>query len=431
MVPKESPTTRIMGYSSFDCIKNPWIDDNLKFISNEHEVNTSLISEDPDSLSNLNRLEEDDDASSGSDDSYNSCNLTIPSKKDKQVFFNILKHFLEDRTILQEGNEEERWCDKSKLKLKYMGRKCNALILDGDGNELWKGIIKTKNIYLNWRGDEEEPLSLENLQIVQNTLKFLGIQNNKVCNCFSLARTKLMEEQKWVQENMKLKIICCEVILTFGKGKNLATVLYDDIEKIPKSRNVVSFRLLKKMLQTLSSLQNGEEAQDQCDGKILSLTYWTENCQVAVLNACGLTQFSKRLPVQEIYLQYGEGLMEKTLSAENLQRVQNDLKLLGIQSEEIRACFSLAKTKFTEELQCLQKSMILKIICDDIILSFLSGEEKNLATVLYDSNLDKPVYNINVANWWMRLERWFSVVMCELRTTTRALYLAFSLPLNL
>ncbi|XP_026581947.1 uncharacterized protein LOC113454838, partial [Pseudonaja textilis] len=234
MVLKESPTTRIMGYSSFECIKNPWIDDNLKFISNEHEVNIPLISKDPDSLSNLNQLEEDDNASSGTDDSYYSCNLTIPSKKDKQVFFNILKHFLEDQSILQEGNEEERWCDKSKLKLKYMGRKCNALILDGDGNELWEGIIETKHIYLNWRGDEVEPLSLENLQSVQNKLKFLGIQNKKVCDCFSLARAQLMEEPNWVQKNMKLKIICCDVILTFGKGKNLATVLYDDIKKIPK-----------------------------------------------------------------------------------------------------------------------------------------------------------------------------------------------------
>lgn len=180
------------------------------------------------------------------------------------------------------------------------------------------------------------------------------------------------------------------------------------------------FRLLKKMLQTPSSLQNGEEAQDQCDGKTLSLTYWMENCQVVVLNASGQTQFSKRLPVQGIYLQYGEGLIEETLSAESLQHVQNDLRLLGIQSKEILACFSLAKTKFTEELQCLQKSMILKIICDDIILSFLSGEGKNLATVLYDSNLDKPVYNINVANWWIRMGRWFWVVMCELGSTSRA-----------
>ncbi|KAG8127690.1 hypothetical protein E2320_014579, partial [Naja naja] len=410
-----------MGYSSSDCTKNAWIGGYLKFISNEHEDNIPLISKDPGSLSNLNQLEDDDNASSGSDDSYHSCNQTIPSKKDKQVFFNFLKHFLEDQSILQEGNEEECWCDKNKLKLKYMGRKCNALILDGDGNKLWEGIIETKNIYLNWRGDEVEPLSLENLQIVQNTLEFLGIQNKKVHDCFSLARTQLMEEPNWVQKNMKLKIICCEVILTFGKGKNLATVLYDNIKKIPKYnmemahwytkllRNhkvLLLAGLLKKLLQTLSSLQNGEEAQDQCDEKILSLTYWTENFQVAVLKACGQTQFSKCLPVQEIYLQYGEGLMEKTLSAENLQHVQNDLKLLGIQSKEIHACFSLSKTKFTKELQCLQKSMILKIICDDIILSFLS---------------DKPVYNINVANWWIRLGRWFWVVTCELGTTTRAL----------
>lgn len=205
------------------------------------------------------------------------------------------------------------------------------------------------------------------------------------------------------------------------------------IKKHPTSKNSLTkeqkccfFRLLKNMLKTPSSLQNGKEAQDQCDGKILSLTYWTENCQVAVLNVSGQTQFSKRLPVLDIYLQYGEGLMEETLCAENLQRVQNELKLLGIQYKEICACFSLAKTKFTEELQCLQKSMILKIICDDMILCFLSGEGKNLATILYDTNLDKPVYNVNVANWWIRMGRWFWAVMCEIGATTRAVSDLFS-----
>ncbi|XP_013924894.1 PREDICTED: uncharacterized protein LOC106551329 [Thamnophis sirtalis] len=225
-------SSRFLDYSSFDHIKNPWNHD--KFISKEYEVNISK--ENPDSLVILSQLEDSDDSSgsTGSDDFYYSCNDSIPSKKDKKVFFNILKHLLKDQSILKEGNKEECLCDNSKLKLEYMGRDCKALILDEDGKKIWEGIIETKYIYLNWRGDEIEPLSLENLQIVQNELKFLGIQNKKVCDCFSLARTQFMEEQNLVQENMKLRIICCEVILTFGKGENLATVLFDDVEKIPK-----------------------------------------------------------------------------------------------------------------------------------------------------------------------------------------------------
>ena len=86
---------------------------------------------------------------------------------------------------------------------------------------------------------------------------------------------------------------------------------------------------------------------------------------------------------------------------------------MGVWSKEVDAFFSLAKTKFIQELQCLQINITLKLICDEVIMIFVSGKGENLATVLYNSNQDKPVYSINVEDWWVRIGRWIWTVWCE------------------
>ena len=52
----------------------------------------------------------------------------------------------------------------------------------------------------------------------------------RVQRCFNLTQTEFMEEPSYIQNNMKLDIICGKVIITFseGQGENVAVVHFDD-----------------------------------------------------------------------------------------------------------------------------------------------------------------------------------------------------------
>ncbi|KAJ7317323.1 hypothetical protein JRQ81_003485 [Phrynocephalus forsythii] len=158
----------------------------------------------------------------------------LPTKQEKQIFFQILKDLLENP--LESGQKGVRQCGGNILELTYMNERCELRILNSDRVCQWEQKLKTDGIYLKWRGNHVERLSPAKIQMVQNELKSLGIQSDRLRSCFSLARTEFMEEPSYVKKNMKLHIICDEAIITFseGKGENVATVLYDDNLSSPK-----------------------------------------------------------------------------------------------------------------------------------------------------------------------------------------------------
>nr|XP_020634724.1 uncharacterized protein LOC110071376 [Pogona vitticeps] len=173
----------------------------------------------------------------------------LPTNQQNQIFFQILKDLLKNSLgqwsavgkrlwtpALVYGNTGVRHSGEHILELIYMNKKCELRILNSDRICQWKQTLKTGDIYLKLRGNHVEHLNLETIQNVQNELESLGIQDNRIQSCFSLAKTKFMEELSYVQSNMKLDIICDMVIIAFseGEGENAAKVLYDDVLSSPK-----------------------------------------------------------------------------------------------------------------------------------------------------------------------------------------------------
>lgn len=151
-------------------------------------------------------------------------------EKKKQYFFLILKRLLQELLTLMNGMWDEEMHEGSTFRLIYQKKNCELHILDAKGHVQWHDTIASLNVYLKWGEGINEPLSLEDLQRVHNELRFLGLENDKVDACFSLARNEFVKETWNVQKHCTLQIICNEVNRTFVSGRRdyAITVLYND-----------------------------------------------------------------------------------------------------------------------------------------------------------------------------------------------------------
>lgn len=172
------------------------------------------------------------EVTSGPYESLKKKHLCLEEKK-KQYFFRILKHLIHDHLSLTYGEWDEESIEGNTYRLIYQKKNCELHILDARGNLQWKDTAATLSVYLKWGECVEEPLTLEDLQRVHNELRFLGLENQKVDACFSLARNEFVKETWEVQRHSMMQIVCEEVNRIFVSGRRhyAITVLYDDTKE--------------------------------------------------------------------------------------------------------------------------------------------------------------------------------------------------------
>ncbi|KAG6922341.1 hypothetical protein G0U57_002811, partial [Chelydra serpentina] len=105
-------------------------------------------------------------------------------------------------------------------------------------------------------------------------------------------------------------------------------------------------------------------------------------CRIIVCCIQGKPQYHVIEPTREAYLARLQS-DPQPLSTRNLRKVRDTLKLWGIRSKELRACFEVAPREFSKEPLCVKANARLQVTCDKAKVRFISGLGKCEISVSY------------------------------------------------
>ncbi|TFJ96058.1 Matrix-remodeling-associated protein 8 [Platysternon megacephalum] len=315
---------------------------------------------------------------------------------------------------------------------------CEISVSRSAGEPQYHITGKTWDVFVAWTNSHPEPLSIKNLESVQNTLESWGLGGEELSGCFGEAISQFSQEPPCVQGNARLRLCWGGQSLEFlsGDGECEISVCYRDgrpqydIGELPVHMYLdwlhawpdpLSADTLWRVWDKLGSCKGDRDdlracfhcvweefkrepqyVQDnarlliQWGRRQLRFTSGKGECEISVRCVDGKPQYSVgKIPAHVYVAQLRAD--RPPLSADTLQRVLSELGSCDGDTGALRACFDRAWQGFRREPRCVQENARLLIRWDGGELEFIAGQGQ--CEICVSCSTGEPQYHITEKTW--------------------------------
>ncbi|CAM2101385.1 unnamed protein product [Caretta caretta] len=340
----------------------------------------------------------------------------------------------EPRCVQENARLLVRW-DEGELEFVSGQGQCEISVSCSAGEPQYHITEKTWDVFVAWTHSHPEPLSISNLERVQDRLRCWGALGKELSGCFGEAIAQFSREPRCVQENARTWLCWDRGRLEFlsGEGQYIFSVSYEEgnpryhfhVETLPGHLYVARLRFRNDPLSAdslfkfytelglcrgdtaalrarLHKAWEGFSQEPRCvqeNARLLvqwgrrQLTFTSGNgeCEISVSSGDGKPQYHvRKIPVHVYVAQLRTP--GQSLSVDTLRRVLSELGACHGDTGALTACFYRAWEGFRQEPRCVQENARLLIQWGREELGFVSGQGQCEISVLLADG--RPQYHI-------------------------------------